>query len=940
MVEKLPSVNYQAPLSTDDLEFQQTSNSEEIQERTRLEIRGEFGIFDGTDPRDISTTDLSRPLNVLPSSDPLRVDINPGTAITECGNWTRLDNKIFLFEMASTAIGAVNVVFIEYALEEGADRRLNKFNVDVAVREQRPASNEDVIRVVTLNNFLDAQLFPPALREDIVVLAVVTVNQLEDSSLDLTIDLGDNNFSFVRPWYSPVDIRHRQMVGTADPTDTNPHGTSLNDLAAGKLTLYQQTIAHGMVLSKDVSVAKMPGIKFTETIQAASFQTDTTGEVTRKSALYGGIGARFANLQHFVVRLGSIYETGFAAIQLSADFVPGDNIIVLPASEVIPDNGVTVEYLAALAGEAPVDPATNDLTFLQPGDSELIITDGIAVTSVPTSLISLDGSGPIPRDFRIFIDSDGRLLKSPQILLAPTKLDAIVAVTDIAVSMQGDAPIEIGMTRAANVTGMEVTIRLDGTDTSDQPQSEDLTFEFGEYMDVAIPATAEDLQQFVRSVQLFRTLNTIEIINRVNDGNDSTIIVYADQEAHITPTFNELCPLADVFWDGLAVDEVKDVRPVNVNLHLPNTPIFNGFLSEPGIRPWIFEDLRIPRYRDSFSGDAGPNSAVGTISIPNNQLLNDGDTIDLGNGKILTAKIPVAATGSLGALDFGIDVLIGQRTFTVDETPSGGGILNVDVPIGAFSPNDLCVQLAAVLNAATTVPTVYTCSVLSSRVFTITGTNIFDLPVSPLATLLGFSIGAGQASYSGTAVPGLADGDLFTISDGVTELTFEFDTGGGIGGTNESVPVAANELAAAVQTAMIDAINLATFDIQASTGVGTVVDLANVNPGSVGNVPITESITTGFTLNPSGMSGGSEGGADPTVGEFNLGVSVDADTTVANIIATLANATFDSEVTGTAETIDGFPGVSLVKDVPGLANQAIVPNEGYRGAIRVLVRCR
>ncbi|MCH9008276.1 gamma-glutamyl-gamma-aminobutyrate hydrolase family protein, partial [candidate division KSB1 bacterium] len=115
-----------------------------------------------------------------------------------------------------------------------------------------------------------------------------------------------------------------------------------------------------------------------------------------------------------------------------------------------------------------------------------------------------------------------------------------------------------------------------------------------------------------------------------------------------------------------------------------------------------------------------------------------------------------------------------------------------------------------------------------------------------------------------------------------------------------------------------DAINLATFDIQASPGVGTVVDLANVTPGVVGNVPVTESITTGFTLNPSGMSGGSEGGADPTVGEFNLGVGVDADTTVTNIIATLADATFDSGVTGTAETIDGFPGISLVKDVPGL----------------------
>lgn len=921
MAEQLPGVNFQAPLSTDDLEFFQTSNSDEIQERTRLSMRGEFGIFDTVDPRDISTTELGRPLNVLPSSNPLRVDINAGTAVTEYGNWVRLENKIFLFEMASTAVGAVNVVYIEYAREEGEDRRVNKFNVDVAVRNQRPASNEDVIAVDTIGNFLNPQLFPPSRREDIVVLAVVTVAQLEDSSLDLVIDLTDSNFSFVRPWFSSVDIRHRNMVGTADPTDTNPHGTGLNDLAAGKLTLYQQTLPHGIVLSKDVSVSKMPGAKFTETIQAASFQVDATGDITGKSALYGGAGAQYANLQHFVVRLGSVYETGFPAIQLAADFVPGESILVLPANEVIPDNGVTIEYLASLAGEAPVDPATNDLTFLQPGDGELIVTDGIAVTSIASPLISLDGSGPIPRDFRIFVDGEGRLLKSPQILLSPVKLDALVGATDIAVSMQGDAPIEIGLTRAANVLGMEVVIRLDGTDTDDQPQTEDLIFQFGEYSDTAIPAASENQQQFARSSQLFRTLETIEVVSRTNDGNDSTIIVYADQEAHVSPSFNELCPLADVFWDGLAVDEVRDARPVSVDLHLPRTPVFHGFMFPAGTRPWVFEDLRIPRYRDAFEGDDAPNAAIGTLSIPRNELFADGDTIDLGNGKILTAKIPVAATGSLGALDFGIEILAGQTSFTADD---GGGPVTVNVPTGTFTLSDLATQLTNALNASALSET-YTCTALSSREFTLTATGVFEItsPLSSLAAKMGFSAASGQTSYTGTAIPGLADGDLFTIGDGVTSVTFEFDTGGGVGGTNEAVSVAPAALSAAVQTAMVSAINAASFDVTASPGAGTTVDLANDNPGAVGNVPITESITTGFTLSPLGMSGGSDGGADPTVGEFNLGVDTDASTTAANIVSTLADPTFDSGVTGTAETVDGFPGVSLEKNAPGLENQAI-----------------
>lgn len=933
MVEKLPGVNYRAPISTDDLGFQADTTSEEIQERTRLLIAGEFGIVDDTDPQDISITDLSRPLNILPSTDPVQVNINPGTAVTENGNWVRLDNKIFQFSLTSTAVGATNVVFIEYFLEEGIDRRVNQFNVDVAVREQRPATNEDVIRVDTLDNFNNTSLYSPDRKRDIVVLAVVTVNQLADLTLDITIDLGNTNFAFNRPWYSPVDIAHRKSVGTATPTTTNPHGTSLNDLAAGNLTLYQQTLAHGMVMSKDIGVSKMPGSLETEDIQAASFIVDTTGAITRRSTLYGGVNAKFANLQHFAIRLGSVYETGFPANQIAADFVPGESILVIPASEVIPDNGVTIEYLVAFAGEAPVDPPTNDLTFGQPLSTELIVADGIAVTSIPTPIISFDGSGPIPRDFRVLIDSNGTLIKTPQILLSPTKLDAIVGSVPISIAMQGDAPIEIGLTRAANVTGMEVDIKLTGTGFDENDAfgdiTEDLTFEFGTYQDSTIPGTEENSNQFVRTSQLFRTLEFIEITDRANDGNDSTIIVYAAQEAHITDTFNEKCALANIFWDGLAVDEVRDVRPVNLDLHLPKTSLFHGYLIQPESRPWIYEDFRTPKFRDSYGESALPNAALGTIAVQENSVLEDGDTIDLGLGKVLTAKKPVSATGSLAALPFAITVGVGTNSFEIDESPSSGSAsIVVNVANDDWDPSALANSLLAILNSSTSNGTVYNVVLLSGRSFTITGTKLFNLPSSSLSTIMGFSAGFGGSNYSGTGVSGLEDGDQFTISDGTTEITFEFNSAGGITGGNVNVGVTPKDTAADVQTAMLTAINLESFSITATPGGGSDIDLVNNTPGTIGNVNIGETINSGFSLNPLGMLGGTEGGADPAIGEFNLGAALDADATVNNIIATLEDPTFDSEITGVAETIDvlgtDHPGISLTRDVPGLTNNEIL----------------
>jgi hypothetical protein len=932
MANKLPGVNFQAPLATDDLEFQQTSNGQEIQERTRLTIgavgnfSGHFGIVDTIDPQDISTSDIERPLNVSVSADnALRVDVTTGTAVTACGNWVKLLNRITSLELASTSVGAVNVVYIEYFTEDGTERRVNKFNIDVAVRNQRPSDNDSVIGVDILGNFTDSSKYTPTRLKDIVVLAYVTVNQLADLTLDLAIDLGANNFDDNRPWFSPTDIAHQTKVGTADPTDTNPHGTSLNDLAAGRLTLYQQAVTHGMVISKDVSKPRYPGIKTEEVIAAVSFNTDGTGLVTRRARLFGSINAKYVALQHYPISIGSAYATGNPAQQISVDFVPDANILVIPTNEPIPEEGITVEYMYSEAGEPPVDPATNDLVFLQPADSELIIADGIAVSSIPAPIISFDGSGPIPKNFRVLLDADGVLISSPQILQPPIKLSAM-GTSDLPITraMRGDAPVEIGLTRSNDVDGMSIVLNITGVDADDNPASEDLTFDYDNWSDSSIPSAEENINQFQRTSTIFSTVSTIRVVSRSSDGNDSTIIVYGDQEASVTETFKEKCPLADVFWDGLAVEGVLDARPISPNLELPRTPIYNGTgADEPGSRAWLYEDFRKPRYGDSFAGNEDPAEAKGSLTITQNELISNDDTIDLGNGKVLVAKTPAAASGSLTALQFGINVPLGSTQLIINE--QGGGNVSVSTGNGYLDPDVLADEIAAGLTSNSGLGITYITSVTTQRQITITavGGNLFTIVSSSLATLLGFSVTSPASSIQTSASqPGLNDQDTFTLSDGTTTKVFEFDVGGGglSDITHLSVNVGGDGTEVETQAAIVSAINASSLSLTATPGLGALVEIVNDDLGASGNAPIVQSVSSGYDMFPVGMSGGTDGGANSSLGEFNVGVGTDFETTGNNIVATLADLVFDSDITGTRTGNV----VNLIRNAGGVSNNKIV----------------
>jgi cysteine-rich repeat protein len=135
-------------------------------------------------------------------------------------------------------------------------------------------------------------------------------------------------------------------------------------------------------------------------------------------------------------------------------------------------------------------------------------------------------------------------------------------------------------------------------------------------------------------------------------------------------------------------------------------------------------------------------------------------------------------------------------------------------------------------------------------------------------TTITSSVATGKIIAVGAIGTNIADGDTFTLNDGFKQKTFEFDSGGGVTGTNAAIGFAANDTAATVAGAMIAAINLqTTVAITASLGTSAAtVNLANDRKTSHGNQTIakTGGILTSFQF--TGMSGGQGGDCDAGIG--------------------------------------------------------------------------
>jgi len=131
-------------------------------------------------------------------------------------------------------------------------------------------------------------------------------------------------------------------------------------------------------------------------------------------------------------------------------------------------------------------------------------------------------------------------------------------------------------------------------------------------------------------------------------------------------------------------------------------------------------------------------------------------------------------------------------------------------------------------------------------------------PPGPLVSV----VPAGRAAGTLDVVAGVAlvDGETFTIGDGATFATFEFDSDGQVTPGHVAVPFAPHATTLQVRDAIIAAVN-AEHDLQVTASASTlpvqahVVALTNDHYGRHGNAPLTTTVAHGAFV-AAGMLGG------------------------------------------------------------------------------------
>ncbi len=672
--QRLPGLNFDAPPGPRDLEFQFDDVFADEQRRRLQALIGQYratgaayGILDESDPATASAG-AGRPLTVQPNAvQPLYIDVTPGVAVTRAGNIIEVPDLIQGVPLAVplTANRDIQcVVLLEYLTVDDADTNVvTAYGTVEATRRvvgdvfdstslDFTASNLDdlqnasqnLLKVVTLQTFVDGSKFTPERLNNVVVLGLVKVIldpedvNTDILSVDMTNTVAIQNAQQIRPWFSAVDQEHRAWVGTG--STSVPHQLGLNDLSQGDLTLYQQMLQHGIVISRDMDVPGCPGKLCTEFVDQTRVFTDSDGSVT------GTVNRKYVKLASFPNRLlavranklegsDSVVDTSVGAHVLSAEIVPGTNVLALGLVGLVHESfnatiGFTVYYTDSDASRPPALPneigrvANGLVQFYPPASTELIVAGGKAFEGLPNTSVSLQNMGPFQKQYRVWMDSTQQYVAGPQPLFCSKLVEGATgigtAVQTPQFTMYGPARIRVGLWNAplpVNPATL-MSVELVGTDVNGSVITETVTIagtsgsasprQVAWSQPNPVPAVSVDPEVYQVTNSVFYSLTSFRVTNKASLGADALIMVWADLDPTVTTTIKDALPVANIWWTG-QVTKVSDLRPVLPEVTAPAklvgpeaTAMMATSLSlASGSRhvPLAYEDLKSPHWQDN-----------------------------------------------------------------------------------------------------------------------------------------------------------------------------------------------------------------------------------------------------------------------------------------------------------------------------------------------------
>ncbi|MFA5750082.1 MAG: hypothetical protein WC895_02585 [Candidatus Shapirobacteria bacterium] len=588
---RFQGTNYDAPQTYDNLDFEQAVYTEEILERFKLLFAASLslgrvwhGIVAVEDPAIAQESD-NLPLVVkLNDSDPTKIDILPGIAVTPSGHRIVVNATVLGVDLATTTDGGVNIVYLEYNTEDDTTKKANHWNVMVPINRLTYTAASKYVKVLTAAAY---NALSNTVKQHCVALSVVNMMP-STTGVAAVIDMSQVNYGFIRPWFSPVDIYHRTRLGSGLQTEQNIHAMSLNDLAvAAGLSLYEVESAIGMILSKDVSIAGVPGYLCEEEIPLAAMFKDPTGILTGMIPGHCWV----AELSAFPIKIGRVCPSGidydFQEFDLAYVHIPHTNYIYFPQTEFEAvnemltsgwtDRGIKVWYTRAAIGEPQKWVASSKLTLGQGTEKEAAITSGGAYSKLGDNEIDFADAGPLPVKYTAYIDKDGNIGKLPQVLLPYTLLQDMTTPVSVTTTPLGNCRLAIAMTQAPDSDPlMDIQFTIAGKDVNGLSLTETLKFD-QTFKDNVVPYAPwnsssglwqgvlhdiENNRQLVFSVQTFSQIDTITLGSAIEALNSTAIVLFAVPNTRDTEELRGMCACANVFWDGYRIAQVHDIRTV------------------------------------------------------------------------------------------------------------------------------------------------------------------------------------------------------------------------------------------------------------------------------------------------------------------------------------------------------------------------------------------
>lgn len=346
-----------------------------------------------------------------------------------------------------------------------------------------------------------------------------------------------------------------------------------------------------------------------------------------------------------------------------------------------------IEYTSTDAGRLPQSPVGNTITFSQPLTAkELIISGGLTVDAFNNPSINFDGTGPVPRKFDIYATSDGQVIRSPDVIGVPVRLENLgISQITTDFSLYGPCKISLGLSGASSSPNMSIKIRLYGKDSNATSFTEDLQFNGNLWQPVV--AGVDNPYNRITSSNVFYQIDAFQVVERLNDGTQSEIVMYAEYATGITVSLAKLAKLASVLWDSTALDlnSFTDERKITRSLASEYSRYSAGasILGLGGTQPcWLLtEDLQRPLYRNTAKGYQSSNFAQGKITVLNFILISAGDSIKFPNNKTIYSILSGTPNRTIGQYLAG-----GSNSETVDNI-----IETINDPIfnsGYFSEKD------------------------------------------------------------------------------------------------------------------------------------------------------------------------------------------------------------------------------------------------------------